>query len=171
MRRILLAVCLQLLACRPSGQSAFGEVIERGGELGNVDLEQAKVEVGRDAVTAWGVLEVPDGSRMQATYAGVDAIARAELLKFIRVRVASVMVTVESTDPARNRAYERIVESVRGSLRRAGTTRHAWERVQHTDRVILRVWSRLTVPRAEVDALLRANQLPELPAGMVQELN
>ncbi|MET0286539.1 MAG: hypothetical protein ABW352_18800 [Polyangiales bacterium] len=159
MRRIVWTVCL-LLACRPSGQSAFGDVLERGGELGKVDVAETKLEVSDSTVTAWGVLEVPDGSRMQATYAGVDAIARAELLKFIRVRVASVMVSVESSDPARNDAYERIVESVSGSLRHAGTTKHAWERVQHPDRVILRVWSRLTVPRADVEALLRTRAVP-----------
>jgi hypothetical protein len=145
-----------LLACRPaSHEEAFGRILQRGGELADVQIDQRKPSIGPHAVSAWGVLEVPDGARMQAAHAGVDAIARSELLKLVRVRIADVMVSVDSTDPARREAHEHTVEVAAGRLRRAGQARHAWERVQQGERVIMRVWSCLTIPRAEFDQALR----------------
>lgn len=139
-----------LMACHPATLS--GErVLDRGGD---VALGEKRLEVTATTVSAWGVIEVPDGSRLQATYAGADAIARSELLKFVRVRIEDEMVSVDSTDPARQDAFEHTVETVSGALRRAGTTEHAWERVQRGDRRLLRVWSRVTVPRAEIEAAL-----------------
>jgi len=172
--KIPIAFALSLFACQPSGAgSAFGHTLERGGTLAEVQFDQMKVHVTDRTVSTWGLLEVPEGSRLQAAYAGVDAIARAELLKLVRVRVAGVMVSVDSTDPARRDAYERTVEVVAGSLRRAGATQHGWEREQQGSRVILRIWSRLTVPRADVEAALRAAHTAgdlALPGGMDAEL-
>jgi len=156
--KALAAVALSLiLGCHHAGASnPYGRVLARGGELGDVSLEEKKVIITDTTVGVWGVIEVPDGSRMQATYAGVDAITRAELLKLIRVRIQAEMVSVDSTDPARRDAYEHTVESVAGSLRGAGEKAYGWERVQRGEQVILRVWSRLSVPRADVDAALQA---------------
>jgi hypothetical protein len=167
--RIPLAFALCLLACRPQGTGSFGHTLERGGTLADVRVEDMTVRITESTVSAWGLLEVPDGSRLQAAYAGVDAIARAELLKLVRVRVAGLMVSVDSSDPARRDAYERIVEAVAGSLRRAGSTQHGWARVKQAERIVLRVWSQLTVPRADVEAALAASHAagnPALPAGM-----
>lgn len=152
------AVALSLvLGCHHADASeAYGRVLARGGELGDMPLEDKKVIITDTTVSVWGVIEVPDGSRVQATYAGVDAIARSELLKLIRVRIQDETVSVDSTDPARRDAYEHTIESVSGSLRRAGKTEHGWERVQRGEQVILRVWSRLSVPRADVDAALES---------------
>jgi hypothetical protein len=165
-----IAFALSLLACHPPASGgAFGHTLERGGALAEVHIDEMNVQITEHSVSTWGLLEVPDGSRMQAAYAGVDAIARAELLKLIRVRVAGEMVSIDSTDPARRDAYERTVEVVAGSLRRAGTTEHGWERVQQGSTVILRIWSRLTVPRADVEAALQAAQSEGelvLPSGV-----
>jgi hypothetical protein len=151
MRWTALALSM-LLACHHEGRrEAFGRVLERGG----LRLDDTSTHITERGVTVWGVIEVPDGSRLQATLAGADAIARSELLKLIRVRIQDEMVSVDSTDPARIAAYEHTVESVHGSLRGAGITEHGWERVQR-DEVILRVWSRLTVSRADFDAAFRA---------------
>lgn len=161
MKRTLIALLSSALACHHAGEA---RILERGGE--SLHLEQTNLVVTHDAITAWGVIEVPDGARLQAAYAGADALARAELLKFLRVRIADVMVSVDSTDPARRDAYEHTVESVAGSLRHAGTAQHSWERVQQASDVILRVWSRLTVPRADVDAAL---QQGNVSGGVVDE--
>jgi hypothetical protein len=149
-------------------------VLERGGELANLSIEQTNVTVSPDAVTVWGVLEVPDGSRIQATYAGVDAITRAELLKVVRVRVADVMVSVESTKPGESRAFEHTFEAVEGVIRHAGTPVHGWQRVQRGDAVIMRVWARLTVARAELERSLadaRRRGDVALPEHFVDELS
>jgi hypothetical protein len=165
----ILAFALCLLACRTQATASFGHTLERGDTLADVRVEDMTVQIGESTVRAWGLLEVPDGSRLAVAYAGVDAIARAELLKLVRVRVAGVMVSVDSSDPARRTAYERTLEAVAGSLRRAGSTQHGWARVQQGERVVLRVWSRLSVPRADVEAALVASRAAgdiALPADM-----
>jgi hypothetical protein len=145
-----------LLACRPTHSGgAFGHTIARGDELADVAVDAMAVRIEARSVSSWGMLEVPDGSRLQAAYAGVDAIARAELLKLVRVRVADVMVSVDSTDPTRRDAYERTIEAVAGSLRNGGEVQHGWARVQRGSGIVLRVWARLTVARAEIEAALR----------------
>lgn len=167
--RIPLAFALCLLACRPQGTAAFGHMLERGDTLADVRVEEMTAHITESTVSAWGLLEVPDGSRLQTAYAGVDAIARAELLKLVRVRVAGVMVSVDSSDPARRYAYERTVEAVAGSLRRAGNVQHGWARVRQAERIVLRVWAQLTVPRADVEAALAASLTTgdvALPADM-----
>jgi len=151
-----LVFALILLACRPQGPRAFGDTLERGGVLAHVQVEDMTVRISDTTVSTWGLLEVPDGSRLEAAYAGADAIARAELLKLIRVRVAGVMVSVDSTDPARRAASEYTVEAVQGTLRRAGSIQRGWARVRQDARLSLRVWSQLTVPRADVQAALQA---------------
>jgi hypothetical protein len=152
MKPNLLMLALSMaMACHPATLS--GErVLARGGD---VSLGDKQLQVTGTSVSAWGVIEVPDGSRVQAAYAGADAIARSELLKLVRVRIEGVMVSVDSTDPARQDAFEHTLETVDGALRRAGTTNHAWERVQRGDQRILRVWSRVTVPRTELEAALQ----------------
>lgn len=167
--RIFLACALCLLACRPQGMAAFGTALERGDTLADVRVEEMTPRITDSTVSAWGLLEVPDGSRLQTAYAGVDAIARAELLKLLRVRVAGVMVSVDSSDPARRQAYERTVEAVAGTLRSAGNIQHGWARVKQQERIVLRVWAQLTVPRADLNAALSADEIA-LPADMQVEL-
>lgn len=163
-----------VLACHhPGSERLTGRVLERGGELGQVDVERTNVTVTRSTVTVWGVLEVPAGSRLQAAYAGVDAITRAELLKVLRVRVAGVVGSVESTKPGETSAYEHTFEAVEGVIRHAGTPEHGWERVARGDDVIVRIWARLRVPRAELESSLaaaRAKGDVALPANIVDEL-
>jgi hypothetical protein len=173
--RILAAAALSLaLACRHAGSGdLWGHVLERGGELSEVTVDMTKVTVTPHAVTLWGVIEVPDGSRMQAAYAGVDAVARSEFLKLIRVRVADVMVSVESTEPARRTAFEHTFEAVGGVVRHAGTPQHGWERVQRGDQIVLRVWACLRIPRADLEDALRAARTAdnlELPGRFLEEL-
>jgi hypothetical protein len=161
------------LACQHAGSATpYGRVLARGGELGAVSLDDTNVTITDSTVTVWGVIEVPDGSRLQATYAGVDAIARAELLKLIRVRVADVMVSIDSTDPLRRAAHEHTVEVVGGALRHAGTPRHGWERVLRGEQIMLRVWARLRVPRAELERALQTagtGAALALPASLQRE--
>lgn len=160
------------LACHHAGQAdPSGRVLERGGELSDVRLDEKNVTVGDGTVSVWGVIEVPDGSRLSAAHAGADAIARSELLKLVRVRIADVMVSVDSTDPARRDAFEHTVEVVHGALAHAGTPRHGWERVQRGHAIILRVWARLSVPKAELDRALQTARKLELPADMARELS
>jgi hypothetical protein len=78
-----------LLGCAHASPAPLGEeVLDRGGELADIQAERRTVEVTGSTVTVWGLTEVPDGSRMQMALAGVDAITRSELLKAVQVRVA-----------------------------------------------------------------------------------
>lgn len=137
---------------RPSGE----EVLERGGELAEVDAARATVSVTADRVVVWGVTEVPDGSRMQVALAGVDAITRSELLKAIEVRVSGVVTSVESSDPAGRSVVVETVEAVSGALNQAGPLPHGWARLRRGDKIVLRLWARLDVPRTTLESAIRA---------------
>lgn len=169
MTKISLALSVVLLGCGHASPGATGpapsreEVLERGGELADADAVRATVSVTADRVVVWGVTEVPDGSRMQMALAGVDAIARSELLKAIEVRVSGVVTSVESSDPARRRVVVETVEAVRGALTKAGPLPHGWARIRQGDKIVLRLWARLDVPRKTLEsaihtALARAGQ-------------
>ena len=135
---IALVVCL--FGCGHAAPATTGpkssgeEVLERGGELADVDAARATVSVTADRVVVWGVTEVPDGSRMQMALSGVDAITRSELLKAIEVRVSGVVTSVESSDPAGRSVVVETVEAVSGALNQAGPLPHGWARVRRGDK-------------------------------------
>jgi hypothetical protein len=156
------AVFACLLGCGHAAPATPGprlsgeEVLEQGGELADVDAARATVSVTADRVVVWGVTEVPDGSRMQMALAGVDAITRAELLKAIEVRVSGVVTSVESKDPAQRSVVVETVEAVSGALNQAGPLPHGWARVRRGDKIVLRLWARLDVPRTTLENAIRA---------------
>ena len=130
------------------------ETLARGGELAG-EAPDRSIRIDGDSVSIWGTTEVPDGSRLQLAFSGVDAIARAELLKAVRVRVQSLMVDVESNDPKARSLTLTTTESVSGVLDRAGPLPHGWARIQRGDEQIIRLWARLRVSRAALEAALR----------------
>lgn len=153
MLRPHLAIVL-LVACAHAGPRE--DVIERGGELADVEAARAPVAVTATSITVWGSSEVPDGSRMQMAFAGVDAITRSELLKAVQVRVASVVTDVDSTDPRRRSLTVETMETVDGVLSRAGALPHGWARVRRGNETVLRIWARLEIPRAQLETAVRS---------------
>ena len=162
MTKSCVALFVLLLGCGHAAPVATGpalsgeEVLERGGELADVDAARATVSVTADRVVVWGVAEVPDGSRMQMALAGVDAITRSELLKAIEVRVSGVVTSVESSDPAGRSVVVETVEAVSGALNPAGSLPHGWARIRRGDKIVLRLWARLDVPRTVLEGAIRA---------------
>jgi hypothetical protein len=146
---------LLLLACAHAGPRGE-DVLERGGELADVQVERLPVVVTATTITVWGSSEVPDGSRVQMAFAGVDAITRSELLKAVQVRVASVVTDVDSTDPGRRSLTVETMETVDGVLSRAGALPHGWARVRRGNDTVLRIWARLEVPRAQLETAVRS---------------
>jgi hypothetical protein len=147
------------LACAHAGgrsEPHGEEILERGGELGASRAERATVTVTPTTVTVWGLTEVPDGSRMQMAFAGVDAVTRAELLKAVEVRVTGIVTSVESTDPHRRSVVVETVEAVDGLLASAGPLPHGWIRVRQNGEVVIRIWARLEVPRASLQTAIRS---------------
>jgi hypothetical protein len=88
--------------------------------------------------------------------AGVDAITRSELLKAIEVRVSGVVTSVESSDPAGRSVVVETVEAVSGALNPAGSLPHGWARIRRGDKIVLRLWARLDVPRTVLEGAIRA---------------
>jgi hypothetical protein len=159
MPRLFLALLplLLTLGCAHASTGVRGEeVLERGGELADARAERATVEVTADTITVWGLTEVPDGSRMQAAFAGVDAITRSELLKAVQVRVAEVVTDVDSTDPSRRSITAATFEAVDGVLARGGPLPHGWARIRRGDTIVIRLWARLEVPRAGLETAVRS---------------
>jgi hypothetical protein len=163
-RALALAVVLALAAgalagcghAAGAGPGRGEEVLERGGELAAADAVRATVTVTPASVTVWGLSEVPDGSRMQMAFAGVDAITRAALLKSVEVRISDLVASTESTDEARRTVVIQTVETVDGVLPRATKLPHGWARVRRNGEVVLRVWARFEVPRAELEGAVRS---------------
>jgi hypothetical protein len=144
-----------MVACAHATSSSES-VLERGGELANIRVERAVVEVTARSITVWGTSEVPDGSRMQMAFAGVDAITRSELLKVLQVRILSLVTDVESTDPARRSITDETFEVVNGVLAHAGSMPHGWARVRRGNETLIRIWARLEVPRATLETAVRS---------------
>lgn len=144
-------------ACAHASGGARGEVVlARGGELAHLQAERQVVQVTADTVIVWGMTEVPDGSRMQMAMAGVDAIARAELLKVIEVRVAEVVTDVDSTEASRRSITAETVEAVHGVLANTGPLPHGWARIRRSGGdVVIRLWARLAVPRTSLAVAVR----------------
>jgi len=130
-------------------------MLARGGELRD-DRPERAIDVGREWVSVWGITEVPDGVRLQLALSGVDAITRAELLKALRVRVQSLVTSMESTDPKTHGVEVATAESVTGLLDRAAPLPHGWARVRRGKHLVMRLWARLTVRRADLEAALGA---------------
>jgi hypothetical protein len=143
--------CAHAAAVTPAGDA----ILDSGGELAGAAPERAAVVVTPEQVTVWGSAEVPDGSRLQVAYAGVDAITRSELLKAVQVRVTSVLTDLESTEPARRTLVLETVEAVDGELAGVGPLPHGWARVRRGNSVVLRVWARLDVSRARLERAVR----------------
>lgn len=157
---------LGAVACAHPGLQGE-DVLERGGELAQARPEQATVAVTADTITVWGITEVPDGSRLQMAFAGVDAITRSELLKAVEVRVTSTETDVESNDPSRRSLTLQTIEAVDGVLPRATPMPHGWVRVRRGNDVVLRVWARLEVSRESVEAALRSVRASHLNAAAI----
>jgi hypothetical protein len=156
-RSLALLPFVLALACSHASNGPRGEeVLERGGELADVQAERQTVTVGNGIITVWGMTEVPDGSRMQMAFAGVDAITRAELLKVVQVRVAEVVTDVDSTEPGRRSITMETVEAVDGVVAKTGPLPHGWARVRKGDAVVIRLWARLDVPRANLETAVRS---------------
>jgi hypothetical protein len=159
-KRSWLSFSVLWVACAHAGgpgKPGAEEILERGGELGDVlQPERTTLTVTPSTVTVWGLTEVPDGSRMDVAFAGVDAITRAELLKAIEVRLAGSVTSVESSDPSRRSVVVETVESVDGVLARSGPLPHGWARLRRDGAVVIRIWARLALPRAALETSVRA---------------
>lgn len=110
-----------------------------------IGLPPATVELTDAQVVVWGMTEVPADSRLQAALAMVDAIARAELLKYIRAGVASLALDVQT---GAGQELARVdAEVAKGLLPGLAPPRHAWHKVRRGDEMVLRLYARLTVDR------------------------
>jgi hypothetical protein len=159
------------LAGNAAGEAPGEIVLERGGELADVRVLRASVDVEPRHVVVWGLSEVPDGSRLQMVLAGVDSLARSELLKVVEVRVRGLNVVREDSAGGRDVLVETL-EATSGVLDQGGPLPHGWARVQRKDGIVLRVWARLEVPRAKLESALGrvAARAGRTPAAMVDSL-
>jgi hypothetical protein len=152
---LLLSACAHGSPTGPEAGAAPGEeILECGGELGDTGVPAATLIVTSDAVEAWGMIEVPDGSRLQAAHAGVDAITRAALLEVISVRVVSIAEDRDSSDPTARALRDTVATAVHGALATAPPLAHGWARLRRDGATLLRVTARLRLPRAQLRAAL-----------------
>lgn len=68
------------------------------GTLDPATLPAQPVVFGRDGLHAYGLTEVPAGSRLQAAYVVADAQARAELARLVEVRITATLSAVFTED-------------------------------------------------------------------------
>jgi hypothetical protein len=141
-----------LAACATSSSSPIISATECGGELRVADMPNANIERGSDSLAIWGMTEVPAASRLQAAYAMVDAIARAELVKLVQVTIASEERDVD--DGQRQTIELRTRETVAARVPTLGVLQHGWQRVSQDGQPALRIVGRLTVTRTAMRELL-----------------
>jgi hypothetical protein len=138
-----------------------GEVLDSGGAVSVADMPARNIEVGEDSIVVWGMTEVPGSSRMQAAEAMVDAVTRAELLKFVQVGVGSMQLDVEVVDEGVTRQQIEVIaaEVVQARLPTATLIQHGWQKVPGENGTVLRLVGRLEVSRQ----LLRDTFAEKLP--------
>jgi hypothetical protein len=137
---------LLLLAAGP-----LEEVVAHGGDLpGPPETSIAKEAT---EIAAYGFSEVPGDSRLQAALALADANARAELVKFARVRVTDSLksLSTESSEQIETRTKE----MAHGFLGVLALPQHGWRKLKRGGEVVLQVWSRITIAQDRFDELLR----------------
>ncbi len=144
------AVTAGLLGCAGAPRTfptAAGETVrDSGGALRVADLPRGNVEHLGEELAVWGLTEVPDGSRMQAAEAMVDAITRAELLRRVQVTVAES--ALDLADGERQLLERRTAEAVAARLPGLAPIAHGWERLERDGTTVLRLAGRLQISRA-----------------------
>lgn len=151
---------------------------DTGGPLvaGTLDpdaLPARPVVAGPEGLSAFGLTEVPAGSRLQAAYVLADALARAELSRLVQIRVESLLaVEVSEQDQVtRQSIRQRCVESANAMVPGLGASAHGAK--ASPDGRSLRVAARIDLPAESVRALLQpayADAPPEALEAAVRAL-
>jgi hypothetical protein len=125
-------------------------VLAQGGELPGPPAQTVVTE--GEEVAVFGFSEVPPKSRLQAALALADANARAELIKLVRVQVED---SLKSRSTATQEEIEsRTREVAKSALPALSPAQHGWRRLKRGDGQVLQVWSRLTLPKTTLRALM-----------------
>lgn len=125
-------------------------VLASGGNLaGPPPPDKAVAREGAE-VAAYAFAEVPGNARLQAALAAADSGARAELVKYVRVKVS------ESYKEHDEDAIERRTREVaKAMLPAMGVPRRGWRKVERDGEVYLQVWSRICVDAAKLAELTK----------------
>jgi hypothetical protein len=146
-------------AARGVGAAPGGPIT---GTLDPDALPAQPITFGPHGVSAFGLAEVPAGSRLQAAYALTDAAARAELARLLDARITSLTfahVTEAATD-----ARRLCLERARAAL--PGLTVGARGARATPDGARLRVASRIDLTPAEASSVLRPAFVTADPAAL-----
>lgn len=151
-RTLPLALAVSLLgAC--GGAAPANDASDTTALVGTLDpatLPARPVVFGRDGLHAYGLTEVPAGSRLQAAYVIADAQARAELARLVEVRITSTLSALFKEDSTEVRRT--CLEQARASLPGLAATAHGAR--SSADGRTLSVAARIDVPPEVVRAWL-----------------
>lgn len=138
--RVLLALLVGCYACADRSQAPAA-----AGLLTAIELPKQTVvySAATGLVVAWGIVDLPQNSRLQAAYAMADAAARAELAAFLRVRLKDSMI--DTTSGTRTHIEHSSRQSTRGRISGGTLLRQT-----ATVRGRLLVLSRLTIHRDDI---------------------
>ncbi|MEM7677383.1 MAG: hypothetical protein AAF449_15395 [Myxococcota bacterium] len=101
---VIVVISFGKLGCAsttPNGAALSDHKGRTGGTL-PAFMPERTVVVEADAVLAWGLVEVPSSARLSAAQAMAEAAARAELSRFIGVRVTSFMRSEHRVDASQD---------------------------------------------------------------------
>jgi len=136
-------------AVQPAPVPTVESIVDRGGELANLTSLEPTLRFEGDSLVVTGMTEVPGDSRLQAAYAMVDAITRSELAKSIAVHIVS-LETDRSTGAGEQAIALYHAEATRALFQLLPQPTHGWQKVRQGDTVILRLFGRMRVPKADV---------------------
>lgn len=143
-RTLPLALAVSLLgAC--GGAAPATDTADTSALVGTLDpatVPAQPVVFGRDGLHAYGLTEVPAGSRLQAAYVMADAQARAELARLVEVRITSTLAARFTEDQTEVRRT--CLERARASLPGLAATAHGARSA--SDGRTLTVAARIDVP-------------------------
>jgi hypothetical protein len=145
-----------------SGSRFGGQVVARAEGFASrpewADPDQPLRQNG-SALSFVGSVVIGGEQSLQIGYRASDSYARAELLRFLRTRVVSVLFDRESSAPERRRLEEVLDQSADAVISDWSIEAHYWEKVSQDGKTKLLVFSRMDVDASTLaDLFARVTQ-------------
>ncbi|MBN1961963.1 MAG: hypothetical protein JW841_13540 [Deltaproteobacteria bacterium] len=133
-----------------SGNDESTSILATGGDQSLFNHNLATIIIDDNNITVFGAIEVPGNSRLQAAFAMIDAVTRAELAKAVAVSIVSLEIDVQS-DTAKPKITNLQSETTNIFTAKFSPMQRAWQRIQRGDENILALRAKTQISRKIFD--------------------
>ena len=154
-RLIFISLLIHLFSCASLASAPKTELSERSGGLKLSDLPAKTIEITADTITVWATVEAAGKVRKQALSAALDALLRAELVKYVEVSVASYMKDFQDTN---GQQIDRItVELIRAKYHGFGHIERGLQAEKQNEGLVTTMIGRMRISRSDLSKLIQTD--------------